>query len=117
MKKIFFQTSMTLDLHHLREVFDGIFKRKWRGKTPEERAAERPPVPNIKKEKATFCKINLYKPNCKEYLDAKLNDIRNPKSRIQSNYLEAQLKICWHKEKGIISEEEFNQNKKQILGW
>ena len=97
---------------------DGMMERKCRKKTSEELAAERPPVPRNNEEKAKFCKINLYEPNCKKYLDIKLNAIRNPNNSYQNNYSEADelKKFADLKKKGIISEEEFNQKKKQILG-
>jgi len=97
---------------------DGMMERKCRKKTPQELAAERPPIPIDKEEKAKFCRINLYEPNCKEYLNTKLNANRNPNSINQSNYSEADelKKFADLKKKGIITEEEFNQKKKQILG-
>ena len=69
-----------------------------------------PPILSNKVEKAKFCKINLYEPNCKEYLDTKLNSIRNPKCINQNNYSEAYelKKFADLKKKGIVSEEEFN---------
>ena len=60
----------------------------------------------------------LYNSNCKKYYDMKLNAIKNPKNIQVNSVSEADelKKFADLKEKGIITEEEFNKKKKEILG-
>ena len=96
----------------------GKKKRKCRKKTAEEIALELPSVPSDKTQLKLFCKTNLYNSNCKKYYDMKLNAIKNPKNIQVNSVSEADelKKFADLKEKGIITEEEFNKKKKEILG-
>ena len=96
----------------------GKKKRKCRKKTSEEIALELPKVPEDKTKLKLFCKTNLYNSKCKKFYDIKLNAIRNPNNIQQNNYSEADelKKFAELKDKGIISQEEFEKKKNEILG-
>ena len=96
----------------------GKKKRKCRKKTAEEIALELPSVPSDKTQLKFFCKTNLYNSNCKNYYDMKLNAIKNSKNIQVNSFSEADelKKFADLRDKGIITDEEFNQKKKELLG-
>ena len=111
-------TYLSFDIEEKDKFNKGKKKRKCRKKTAEEIALELPSVPSDKNQLKIFCKTNLYNSNCKKYYDMKLNAIKNPKNIQVKSVSEADelKKFADLKEKGIITEEEFNKKKKEILG-